>query len=601
MVGPYQYKPLPSTRHFRLLRLTGRVGEHFHCDLVTYEIDEAPAYYGLSYCWGSVKDKVAIECNGRILRISTGLAEALEHLSEFKRERDVDFLWINQICVDQNNLSERSQQVQLMRDIYAGGRRTLIWLGPYEQDNGSKALALLERIDRARISSGYTLDGRLYPQATMAECERLGILESGSAEWYLLEHFFAMSWFTRVWVAQEAALSRCDPLLLWGEIVLEWAFIATIAPFALNRGLFEVRNRSLPAMHTVNFITSIRALRDERTGRPKPWTLDTLLNSGASGGAVCATDSRDQIYAYLGLASSQGNGRNTSHMLVPDYGQEPLAVFRDAARYCIEESGQLTVLGRGGISTCGDWSLYNCKNGPSWVPRWDIPTQTVLGKAVHRRFNLVFKGSVSTHEEKEMYRAAATLSAQIMDTQDTSQLCLWGMKVDTISWTTAVLPIEGFTTWASNPMAGIWDSMLNCFATMGLHTPNQPLGQLCRAFFMAVCAGWAPDDSMAPEHPMYKVYKELAVGGDTRRLFMNVAEKKIFVSSLGRIGQGPAMLQLNDEIWVLYGGATCYVLRNNGDGTHEFIGEAYVHGLMQGEAIQMLKDGLLEETTVTLV
>lgn len=61
------------------------------------------------------------------------------------------------------------------------------------------------------------------------------------------------------------------------------------------------------------------------------------------------------------------------------------------------------------------------------------------------------------------------------------------------------------------------------------------------------------------------------------------------------------MLQLNDEIWVLYGSAACHVLRNNGDGIHAFIGEAYVHGLMQGEAIQMLKDGLLEETTVTLV
>jgi len=111
MVDPYQYKPLPSTRHFRLLRLFGRVDDHVHCGLVTYEIGKAPAYYGLSYCWGSVHDKVAIKCNGRILRISTGLAEALDYLSKFKRERDVDFLWIDQMCVDQNNLSERSQQV----------------------------------------------------------------------------------------------------------------------------------------------------------------------------------------------------------------------------------------------------------------------------------------------------------------------------------------------------------------------------------------------------------------------------------------------------------------------------------------------------------
>lgn len=319
--------------------------------------------------------------------------------------------------------------------------------------------------------------------------------------------------------------------------------------------------------------------------------------------------------------SFQDNGRNTSHILVPDYGKEPLAVFGDVARYCIQESGQLTILGRGGIPISGDWSSCSYKSGPSWVPRWDIPSQMVLAKGILRPCDIVLKDDAQTYEEPEMFRAAAALSAQVMDTQDTSQLCLQGVKVDTISWSSAVGSRKCFERSTTSPLMGVWDSVLNYFTTTGLRTLNRPLDQLCRAFYMVVCAGQTPEDSMAsdeplcnfwayltdcykaqaPEHPMYKVYEELAAGGDFMRVLGTVAEKKIFVGSLGHIGQGPPMLQLNDEIWVLYGGATCHVLRNNGDGTRAFIDEAYVHGLMQGEAIQMLKDGLLEETTVTLV
>lgn len=293
MAGKYRYQPLPSGRHFRLLHLFGRVGEHFHCGLRTYEVDKAPAYYGLSYCWGSVRDKVAMICNGRSLRTSLGLAEALDYLYDFMREEDVDFLWIDQICVDQNNLSERSQ-VRLMRDIYGGGRRTLIWLGPYDQSNDPKALALLERIDRARISSGYDPDDGPLPRITAAECKQLGLPKLKSTKWKRLDRFFGKPWFTRVWVIQEAAMSRDDPLLLWGSIVLDRASVAASISFLLTRSVFKQMRRSPSwnAMERFDLVELIREQRDEHTGRPNPWTLNAILNSTA-GGAAYATDSRD--------------------------------------------------------------------------------------------------------------------------------------------------------------------------------------------------------------------------------------------------------------------------------------------------------------------
>ena len=64
----------------------------------------------------------------------------------------------------------------------------------------------------------------------------------------------------------------------------------------------------------------------------------------------------------------------------------------------------------------------------------------------------------------------------------------------------------------------------------------------------------------------------------------NLANRCIFTTQCGRIGLGPCYAKPDDVVVVLFGGAFCYVLRQNGL-HYQFIGDAYVHGAMRGECV----------------
>jgi len=53
----------------------------------------------------------------------------------------------------------------------------------------------------------------------------------------------------------------------------------------------------------------------------------------------------------------------------------------------------------------------------------------------------------------------------------------------------------------------------------------------------------------------------------------------------GRMGLVPAAASLGVRIYILFGGQVLYALRERGEGKWEFLGECYVHGLMDGEAL----------------
>lgn len=102
------------------------------------------------------------------------------------------------------------------------------------------------------------------------------------------------------------------------------------------------------------------------------------------------------------------------------------------------------------------------------------------------------------------------------------------------------------------------------------------------------------------DHYLRKLSEELGAGRDPELVVPSVSWRRLSLIRQGYIGQGADMLLDGDEIWVLYGDATCHILREDEDGKHLSIGEAYVDDFMQGEAIEMMNQGLLEERVVVL-
>ncbi|KAF2095100.1 hypothetical protein NA57DRAFT_79588 [Rhizodiscina lignyota] len=66
------------------------------------------------------------------------------------------------------------------------------------------------------------------------------------------------------------------------------------------------------------------------------------------------------------------------------------------------------------------------------------------------------------------------------------------------------------------------------------------------------------------------------------------SERRFFVSSDGRMGIGPPVMQVGDTVCIFCGGDVPYVLRRHED-KWRFVGEAYVSGAMFGEVIQGLQ------------
>jgi hypothetical protein len=95
-----------------------------------------PRYEALSYTWGSGPEIEAITVQGlyslhdddragfSTLQVRKNLAQALRYL----RQSDVSrSLWIDAVCINQDDTSEKSNQIPLMRDIYTLAQRTVVW------------------------------------------------------------------------------------------------------------------------------------------------------------------------------------------------------------------------------------------------------------------------------------------------------------------------------------------------------------------------------------------------------------------------------------------------------------------------------------------
>jgi hypothetical protein len=132
------YQPLSTShRQLRLLKLLSpsTPGEQ---PLSFQLLDQVPletaqkTYIALSYCAGDPKKTAPILVNGITFNAFANLGIALQEAVVYWKEKGLDwenyYLWADQICINQSNPDERSHQVGMMRDIYAGAARVLICL-----------------------------------------------------------------------------------------------------------------------------------------------------------------------------------------------------------------------------------------------------------------------------------------------------------------------------------------------------------------------------------------------------------------------------------------------------------------------------------------
>ncbi|KAK4446522.1 heterokaryon incompatibility protein-domain-containing protein [Podospora aff. communis PSN243] len=351
------YQPLsPNLLETRFLELqpSADASSEIQCRLTTRSLlDPTPmttptdptAFEVLSYTWGNPSDpKKEILVNGSTVSVSANLEDFLR----VRREQDTPVtLWVDALCINQTDTSEKNFQIPLMLLIYTTARRLTVWLGPESKHNNSslaiKTLAWL---------------GSTSPYSKMP------ILERSTKQ--ALDALLARPWWTRVWIVQELALGGVAGKLervqvRCGRETTSWAQIVVAA--ARMRAYHEDLRQPFP--NTAN-ILELDSLRESATRFLRLSPGSSRLHGAFE--LVCryrhflATDPRDKIFALAGLCAHLGPGG-----ISPRYETTVEEIYTSFACDVISAGGgdALELLRQAGVSCHG--------NLPSWVPDWSTP------------------------------------------------------------------------------------------------------------------------------------------------------------------------------------------------------------------------------------
>ncbi|KAK3312629.1 heterokaryon incompatibility protein-domain-containing protein [Apodospora peruviana] len=239
-------------------------------------LHDTPSFFCLSYVWGSKSspNSHTLHCRsqGCDLQITTNCYHALRQIqSRF----GISTIWVDSICINQEDSDEKAGQIPLMQDIYSRAASVFIWLGE-GNDRSDRAMAYLRH--RARF-------GRRLPLALFAatddgqrEVERRKFRRrtwqdfiyrmreyEPSAEGIDLDEILDREWTHRSWTFQELILAR-NPVIVCGDQTIHWEDFVT----AIYRSLTDkakIETKELPASATV--LTHWRSIIDIWLGFPR--------------------------------------------------------------------------------------------------------------------------------------------------------------------------------------------------------------------------------------------------------------------------------------------------------------------------------------------
>ena len=316
----FEYEALDLEKPtFRLIRLLRGDDGPIRCRLFEAWLDrleDVMDYAALSYTWGSTEKPHEIMVNGSIMAITKNLYLALRHLRHPEQDR---ILWVDAICIDQENPKERGHQVEQMASIYNKAERVIIWLGEATNET-DHVMHFMKQLDKQRAEHERN-------KHSISDQQWLDIWLPVIARWSHDQMFprrnglmslLGRSWFKRVWILQEVANARAAEVVCGTESVS--ARIFALAPSFLG---------IIPNPHC-------QAVLDIMPGpsRKGSWwagkhNLQTLL---AKFGKSEASDPRDKIYALLGISS---DARDTD-LLRANYDKSPREVVRDTMSFLLK-------------------------------------------------------------------------------------------------------------------------------------------------------------------------------------------------------------------------------------------------------------------------
>ncbi len=601
----YRYSPLVGNDTIRLLRLettTDPLGpDEIRAELVHVSLADNPSYEALSYTWGDAVFPERIVCPTGHIPITANLHTALRHLrGTGSPDAPPRILWIDAVCINQQNVWEREKQVALMGKIYEQASQVAAWIGLADEHTVG-VFAFLG--DAAAASRSLGLEKSwLHGVTDKVPEERVAPVKKGLAARPEVQHLasvFGRPWFQRRWIIQEVVLSK-KTTMHCGFQAIDWDDMSVGVRFLTQ--INQVREAVGKSMHPVR---TIIGQRNKGTGMTEPLrghtTFVSLLRAFVE---FQCQDPRDIIYALLSIAENQKVAVST--VLRPNY-QQPLAqVFENFARLFVRYESAPEILDI--FHYCGYRHATDPLDMPSWVPDWRVPIPF-----------RVFLGGTNVWE---VFRAGKGIRHVVPYTQIPKAVLINGVFIEDIyaaiggypddpsppsaaqqlsniglSLSLSRLPAEYFSGESFDSAVGrsvVFDDRLPMGSGADGSGPHDGLlarlSPQARAYFSKV------REEIAPR--LHESRRPMAayLAGAAEALH----ERALLLTKGGLVGVGPRLTKPGDKIYIFAGAESPFVLRPTTNGLR-IVGECYVHGMMDGIVGEAVQRGTMKEGLIHIV
>jgi hypothetical protein len=583
------YSPLnPAQKEIRLIGLlpglfdTDIQVEIFH-EILSEQYQ--PDYEALSYVWGSTEDPEAIsiayrnELGGRArparvggsgaasvseslswdtdhsiyktLSVTQNLSTALRYLRRTGTKR---VIWIDAICINQDDIQERTREVARMGFIYIKARQVIVWLGS-STENSDLAIETIRSIGRdLRYDPKRHQLAVVNRSPTFRIQHDLDALVARELEWRSIQDLLYRKWFTRLWIYQEIILSKMAVVTV-GFSELSWNTFLSVLYWTFRQ---PARIPSLSSIFDSDYNDSyVKPIL-----RSTAVEIDIIDFVQFSRYASCS-DPRDRIYGMLNLISLDVHGRNLR--IIPDYSKTKEQVYYDFVQRYIMILKSLRVL-----NLCD--LRKSSPNLPSWIP--DLST--------FRYTSGINDVGASGRSEHCAYFSAAGRCLHLV-----------GVNGGTINHVGQSIPDEAALsvtlaicrTWEPPTLGEAYSgggTMLDAFVKLLVcgeieedrlpnagDIPTLEEGQNAVVSFLR-------SDRIDSSHNKYGYLMRRMLRGRT-----------LCTASNGLIGAFLSAARIGDQICVALGSKTPLLLRPvpHQKDTYRLVGECYVAGLMNGEAL----------------
>jgi len=593
-------------------------GDGIQCAFIHAKLDENTEYEALSYVWGSgTKDKV-ISVSGQRFAVTTQLHNALSRL---RLARDSRVFWADAVCINQDDLAERGEQVALMRRIYRSATSVTVYLG----DPWEGYLLALDFFRAAAEKPDHHYEPSLEPHLRVHGHDSASPLLKQN-----LIRFLSLPWWRRSWTVQEYALARrvtfqCGDTVLQADVVQNaysnlrshertccWdsptvSQDATFGVCLLNAFMRmdaselarDFAGGHQPPPPAPELMTKIKFSQTWDTteqqaaytiGDSPPEFLEALDNFRVR---ECS-DCRDKIYGITGLYFSDNVAEFFKQ---PDYRVKVEDLYTTLVHTMVRETGKLDILAR--ARGYREPVLYL----PSFVPDWSVSHPIEVDRFARLLDYDACGGrrAVWSPVEPNMARTKAVFVDKIRccaehhrtDANLDMALCAW-----------AELAGLGFADHDYDARTGIFDKSAVFWRTLcgnvvrfrvkstlqsqvlDVAEPRDRAEDAAYHAFLSWYA-WATKRPTALHTPEVADFLVLFEMMNTGRRFASTER--------GRYGMVPVKAQEGDVVAVMPGGRSPFVLHRGKGGAYEIVGDAFFQGLMMGEGFHGVKDSDLED------